>query len=702
MAGAWHGGAPMTEQWNGSSDLRQATGRAMAYWFKRDFQNQACLDQGGSPACPCDNPGNTLWNTNWFSNIILIPDLVAQSCLLLRDSLSSDELSHCAEITTRTYGVFHRDLHGAGFLAGANILGIGKISVDAAILNKDADMLEDAYQRIHQELAIRNELKADGIRADGSFGQHRGILYNGNYGKDYSKAALDVEIAAADTKYRAKKDSKAALELLFQGNEWMVYANTVTKVLNWDNSVLGRMVSLPTADKVNGGSVRADLGSVQQLGDLWNSNALKRFGNLLQGASMSSANPGTLVGNKMFFANDYMVHRGSNHITTLKMYSTRTDNTECINDQNKEGFHLSDGTMYTYVTGNEYEDAFAAWDWNLIPGITVDYKNTPLTCAGITHTGVESFVGGVSNGLSGLSAMRYTNPISKSLKWQKAWFLLESGVYHVMVNVLDSKSKAPVYSVLDQKRESGDTKVVGKAGTNSTYTNPVSIWHANVGYTFPSNTTATLTVQKGQSKGDWSAIGTSAQPPTTVDMWAAWLEHTDVSSPLEYSIWPGLEYADFQDKSSQSPVATIENSQKVSAIYDRNADRILAVVWTKEGGSFTFDSPETGKMRISTLNAMAFMVSLKDGAVMASDPSQSLGKSTITIEFENGQHPAAWKRTKKGTKTVKLKFSTGGEAGSSINGVSRMTVPGFGPLLSSILGLTVFLWYLLIGNWDIE
>ena len=30
------------------------------------------------------------------------------------------------------------------------------------------------------------------------------------------------------------------------------------------------------------------------------------------------------------------------------------------------GFHLSDGTVYTYLDGNEYEDIAAAWDWNLI------------------------------------------------------------------------------------------------------------------------------------------------------------------------------------------------------------------------------------------------------------------------------------------------------------------------------------------------
>ena len=65
------------------------------------------------------------------------------------------------------------------------------------------------------------------------------------------------------------------------------------------------------------------------------------------------------------------------------MYSNRTKNTECLNNQNVSiifslrslnhetdclrqilGFHLSDGTVYTYLKGNEYEDIAASWDWN--------------------------------------------------------------------------------------------------------------------------------------------------------------------------------------------------------------------------------------------------------------------------------------------------------------------------------------------------
>ena len=56
------------------------------------------------------------------------------------------------------------------------------------------------------------------------------------------------------------------------------------------------------------------------------------------------------------------VYRGPNYVSTVKGYSVRTLNTECINDQNPTGFHLADGTLFTYVQGDEYEDIAAAWD----------------------------------------------------------------------------------------------------------------------------------------------------------------------------------------------------------------------------------------------------------------------------------------------------------------------------------------------------
>jgi len=61
MAGAWHGGLKGADQYFHSASLKNSISSAMNYWFGRDFKNDACLDSGGTSACPCENTDNSLW-----------------------------------------------------------------------------------------------------------------------------------------------------------------------------------------------------------------------------------------------------------------------------------------------------------------------------------------------------------------------------------------------------------------------------------------------------------------------------------------------------------------------------------------------------------------------------------------------------------------------------------------------------------------
>jgi hypothetical protein len=67
MAAAWHGGLQGGKNFVGDENLRNQTSLAMNYWFGRDITNLACLINGGTPSCPCDNSDNTLWYGNVIS-----------------------------------------------------------------------------------------------------------------------------------------------------------------------------------------------------------------------------------------------------------------------------------------------------------------------------------------------------------------------------------------------------------------------------------------------------------------------------------------------------------------------------------------------------------------------------------------------------------------------------------------------------------
>lgn len=155
----------------------------MDYWFANDYTNMDCIGQGGTDACPCGTPG--LWNSNWYDQVILIPQLVSTACLLLDGaSLSANQTAGCYDIPYRAYALRDTDTTGVGSLTGANMVLLMELSVSLALYSNDTTMLADAMTRAMSANLFADTKGEDGIHRDGSFLQHTGILYNGNYGKD--------------------------------------------------------------------------------------------------------------------------------------------------------------------------------------------------------------------------------------------------------------------------------------------------------------------------------------------------------------------------------------------------------------------------------------------------------------------------------------------------------------------------------------
>ncbi|KAF8642386.1 hypothetical protein AX16_009654 [Volvariella volvacea WC 439] len=667
LSAAWKGGLRNAEQYAGDPDIRAAINRAMSFWFFNDFPSPACLDQGGTDACPCTVRG--LWNKNWYSNVILIPKWVGQTCLLLGDSLSTSEREGCDRMTQRTYATFVTGINGVSVITGANTQDIASIGIDNGLFNSNETLVADGYNRVHNELVIKDGIRVDGIRPDGSFGQHSGILYNGNYGKDYANDIFNLEIAAGTTRFEAGDRSKAAFTTLFQGNQWMIFLNTVTGVLHWDYSVVGRMISLPVVDNQSTANLKMDLTQLQLLGTQWNSTGLLEvYSNLI--SPSSTANAGSLFGNKMFFTNDYMVHRGNGYVTTLKMFSKRTQNTECTNGQNNLGFHLSDGVVYTYLRGDEYEDTFAAWDWNLIPGITVDYGATPLSCSTARKTGNQAFVGGASDGRTGVAAMHYDNPATRALTWRKTWFFLDDAVQFVMIASVTSSTSAPVLSVLDQKRRNGDILVNGESVSSGDYTGVSTLWHDGVGYVFKaSDTTTSLSIQTGVKSGSWSSIGSSKQPPTQVDMFTAWLNHHNLTSAINYAIYPATTPSTFQAKIDNSNFQSIRNDGSISALLDTKHSTVMLVFWNDSGGTAVIPSTNgTAPLTMKSSGPACVILKLDTWTITVADPTQSVQLLTFTLSLGSGDIPTGWPGGSWRSVAVEVILPKDGLAGGSVTG----------------------------------
>ncbi|KAF8692322.1 Polysaccharide lyase family 8, N terminal alpha-helical domain, partial [Rhizoctonia solani] len=665
MTVAYRGGLP---RYKNNAHLRSAIHRAMGYWFDHDYStigDGSCMDREQFPAhhCPCGTPG--LWGPNWYSNVILIPTRVGKVCILLRQELSDTELAKCTTMTARAYAPFYRDPK-PGYLSGANVMDIAVIGIMAALLENDRSgnetRIADAYGRVHSQTLVQSEDRVDGIKPDGSFQQHGGLIYDAsahvillalNVGCS-SNSFIQLSLLALGTQFQAKKEVQQSFGRWFEGARWMTYTNVMNNVVHWDLSVIGRFISYPVADGRASADLRMDLSQVLKLGKAWSQRDLIEFGTQLTGSADNSANSGGLVGSRMFWNSDYMVHRTAETVTTVKMVSTRTTTSECVNSENPYGFHLSDGVTYTYSTGAEYEDIFAGLDYSIPPGITTDYAATKLECATTTRAGADSYAGGVEADDVAMAAMRYLNPLSQSFGFYKAWFFFPNNVQHVLVaNVQQySQHSHPAFSVLDQRLRSGDVYLNGQPiseGGNFTETN--TLWHGGTGYTFPPDQAISTPVSVClQSKsGDWSKIGTSKRPSSIKDTFTAWLVHTpssrtptthssdpNTSAPIEYSVFPATRSnSEFENKAARYRPRTIVNSEVVSAAMDSHATVLGAAFWKPLGGSVSVKEMGVG---LEVDRGVVVMVKFKDegrtkGRIYVADPTHGSGTVTVKVNW---------------------------------------------------------------------
>jgi len=288
-------------------------------------------------------------------------------------------------------------------------------------------------------------------------------------------------------------------------------------------------------------------------------------------------------------------------------------------------------------------------------------------CANASSTGIEAFVGGVSDGSIGLAAMRFTNPLTKSLSWQKTWFFIEDDVHHIMVSRISSASDAQVFSVLDQRRHTGkvildnvEAQTLENAQANS------SLWHDNIGYSFDQlGSDDKVLVRVERRSGNWSTIGSSNQPPTSAVILTALIEHRNHSTLVSYTVFPGTTPETFERKRSQLRLRTIENNEHISAMFDEQHNVIYATFWDPSGGTVTCHSSSFAPITIKASGNIALMYRLETGNVTVADPSQHLGTVSVVMILGPGNKPPKWGVEQ--IKAFQFALPSDGLAGSSVS-----------------------------------
>ncbi|MEQ8766433.1 MAG: polysaccharide lyase family 8 super-sandwich domain-containing protein [Planctomycetota bacterium] len=416
---------------------------------------------------------------NWWYNEIGTPRAMRDLLVVSGEDLGEQRRLRATEILEQT-----RDGGTA-----ANLLWKAEIQFHAACLTGDDEAAGRAASRIWREIRVGAK---EGIQSDWSFFQHAARLQAFSYGKAFLEIAIELGWQARGTSWEMPADKRSLLSsFLLEGSQWMSRGiSTVPSTMDRQFSRKDRLVW-------------ADL---RQLLEYWrdvDEQQREAIGVFLA-RQRGEAPP--LVGHRHFEVADLTVHHRPFATVFLKTLSDRTLPTETTNRENLRGKpFLACGDHYILRDGKEPEGLQPTLVWHRLPGLTIaDPASEPIR---------RSFVGGLSDGASGLTTMDTARRLSQGeeVSCQKSWFF-HGDVMVCLINELKTPSgSAPLATALEQCR-SREAPLLGLPSGRSSrlegedpFEGPVDwVLHAGIGYLPLSG--APLRVSASYQEGTWASI----------------------------------------------------------------------------------------------------------------------------------------------------------------------------------------------------
>lgn len=418
-----------------SSAARGAGSCALGWWLD--------AIAAGSPA---------VQNPNWWFMQIGVGGYLAPTALLLWEGLSAPQVAALNAQLQRT---------STAGMTGANLLWTAQNVLFRGILSGNRSVAATAVADALATLIVAPGFE-EGIKADGSFMQHGAQLYNGGYGQSFAYDAVNVLALVAGTPLAASPAQVDLLgQFLVEGSLRMIryggappggvdsapsaaaargagHAGQAFGPPMWDVSVVGRDLTRPYGSSLqfgfgqSGQQVSFVAAALAGIGGSF-AAALDQYAAALNGSR--GGTPPVAVGNRHYYVADYMCHTQAGWMASVRMQSSRTLRSECVNGEGMLSLHLADGALYTYLSGTEYVDVFPAWDWERIPGTTVRSGAAPLQCATVQGPSSNAFTGGVSDSDVGAAVQSFVAPLAQGLALQRLQALFTDTIALVAANI---------------------------------------------------------------------------------------------------------------------------------------------------------------------------------------------------------------------------------------------------------------------------
>ncbi|MBT5831057.1 MAG: hypothetical protein HOH77_12790 [Candidatus Latescibacteria bacterium] len=522
---------------------------------------------------------------------------------------------------------------------GQNLVWQAEITARRAVLQRDSDLLQRAFELIASEIHISD---GEGIQEDFSFHQHKQVIYNHGYGAGFARDNVRLASLTAGTAFAFSPEKIALLShYILDGSQWLSHNG------QGDFGARGREIAVPR----RGRRSASYLGQAAEGMLALPTGREEEFQALADRVAGNPTPP--LIGNKHFYRSDMMVHHRDNWYASARMYSTRMFNTDGLSgtDDGLLSHYLAEGAMCLMQHGNEYAGLYPVWDWQRIPGTTITLE--PHIPGEPKRQGESAFAGGVSDGTMGVAGFELKR---ETLNGRKAWFFFSDMIVCLGADI-NNTAEYDVVTTVNQCRLAGAV-TLGKGNTSETLpegeTNQNVHWvhHDGVGYLFPQESLVSLAT--GTRTGTWTRISAQRSDRTVTDsVFSLDLPHgtTPKAKEYAYAIYPQKDATDMPNLTQNPSFEVVANSAQHQAVWSKN-DQALGIVFHQPGKIQAAGwQIETGRPCVALLRNENNMWTLS-----IADPTAGDGTVNLTVQ-QNDETP----------RQIIVTLPTGLKAGSSVH-----------------------------------
>ena len=341
-----------------------------------------------------------------------------------------------------------------------------------------------------------------------------------------------------------------------------------------------------------------------------------------------------------YWHSEHFSFQRPNWFTSVRMYSTRTNNME--QPYNSEGLfnhHRGDGTNHISVTGDEYYDIAPVFDYQKIPGTTVMQKPEMPSKREIQKLGLTEFVGAATDGKYAAVAFDFKSPHDPLIA-RKAWFFFDNEYVCLGAGISCKSKNQPVVTTINQclLRDYvtvgyGDITSLVKKGENL-LENIDWVFQDGIGYVFPKPTT--VNIKNSVATGSWWLINKQSDSPKDeieMDVFKLWLDHGERPSEetYEYIVVPATSIEKLEQNSSKNNVAILTNTPEVQAVKHMGLN-MAQLVFYKAGEVQISD-----EINLKSESPGIVLVKIKGEKITeisVADPNRELDKMHISISTQ--------------------------------------------------------------------